>query len=73
MANDKLQRRDYERYVNFKNSEGDTTLDLRPTGDSLAGKINRSITKSNTMTQPYSVTVRGMQDQLKDLLLNMKM
>ena len=67
VANDKLQRRDYERYVDFKNSEGDTTLDLRPTGDSLAGKINRSITKSNTMTQPYSVTVRGMQDQLKDL------
>lgn len=67
VANIKLTTRDYERYLVYDNSEEDNVLDLRPTGDSLAGKINRSITKSNTMTQPYSVTMRGMQDQLKIL------
>lgn len=67
VANHKLINRDYERYLTYDNSEENNVLDLRPTGDSLAGKINRSITKSNTMTQPYSVTIRGMQDQLKTL------
>lgn len=67
VANGKLIARDYQRYITYDNSSEDNVLDLQPTGDSLAGKINRSITKSNTMTQPYSVTVRGMQDQLKDL------
>ena len=67
VANAKLIARDYERYLTYDASTENNVLDLRPTGDSLAGKINRSITKSNTMTQPYSVTVRGMQDQLKVL------
>lgn len=67
VANAKLLARDYDRYLTYSNSVEDTVLDLRPTADSLAGKINRNITKSNTMTQPYSVTVRGMQDQLKIL------
>lgn len=67
VANNKLLNRDYERYLTYDNSEENNVLDLRPTGDSLAGKINRSITKSNTMTQPYSVTIRGMQDQLRIL------
>jgi DNA-directed RNA polymerase len=35
---------------------------------SIAGKITRKHTKRNTMTVPYSVTKRGMQDQLWDLI-----
>lgn len=67
VANGKLKVGDYERYMTYDNSEENNVLDLKPTADSLTGKINRSITKSNTMTQPYSVTMRGMQDQLKTL------
>lgn len=69
VANEKLKYNDYERYITYNNSEENNVLDLKPIADSLSGKINRSITKSNTMTQPYSVTVRGMQDQLKTLFL----
>lgn len=65
-ANKRLIDRKYERYITYKNANGEEdTVDLRIVGDSLAGKINRSISKRNTMTQPYSVTLRGMQDQLK--------
>lgn len=35
---------------------------------SIKDKINRSLTKRNVMTQPYSVTKRGMFEQIYDLL-----
>ena len=35
---------------------------------SIKDKITRSLTKRNVMTQPYSVTKRGMFEQLYDLL-----
>ncbi len=67
IANCKLIDRKYERYAIHTNANGEeTTIDYRIVGDSLAGNINRSISKRNTMTQPYSVTMRGMQEQLKE-------
>jgi len=35
---------------------------------SLKGKVTRKLTKRNVMTQPYSVTQRGMFEQLMELL-----
>ena len=35
---------------------------------SIKGKVTRSLTKRNVMTQPYSVTKRGMFEQVYDLL-----
>lgn len=72
-SNRLLKNRQYERYISYSNKNGnEKDLDLRPIADSLVGKINRSITKRNTMTQPYSVTMRGMQDQLKETFTEME-
>ena len=38
-------------------------------GNSMIGKINRKITKRNTMTFPYNVSTFGMKDQLMDDIL----
>jgi len=35
---------------------------------SIRGKITRKLTKRNVMTQPYSVTARGMYEQVYELL-----
>lgn len=73
VANQKLRDRDYERYAIFTNAnEEETVVDYRPIGDALAGKDNRNIAKRNTMTQPYSVTMKGMQDQLKETFTEME-
>lgn len=66
-VNKNLELGNYERYSEFTNSNGEvTTTDYKPIADSLKGKLDRNICKRNTMTQPYSVTMRGMQDQLKE-------
>lgn len=66
-ANRMLTEGDYERFITIKKSDDEEEeFDFKPIAESLKGKINRSITKRNTMTQPYSVTMRGMQDQLKE-------
>ena len=44
------------------------TVSTDSLANELAGKITRSITKRNTMTQPYSVTKFGMYQQLKEVL-----
>lgn len=74
VANYKLTNKEYERYQAFTNSNGEEdTIDYQVVGNSLAGMIDRSISKRNTMTQPYSVTMKGMQDQLKDTFTELEL
>jgi len=45
----------------------------RVEAESITGKINRSIVKRNVMTVPYSVSKRGMSDQLWDIIDDAKL
>lgn len=64
-----LEDGDYSKNINFTTRGGETrTLSTYIEANSLKGNITRSHTKRNTMTQPYSVTRRGMFEQLYDLL-----
>ena len=63
-VNRKLEDGEYDKEVEFKDREGnEQILPTVTEAKSLAGKITRKMTKSNTMTVPYSVSMRGMQDQ----------
>lgn len=64
-VNEYLENGDYMPEIVFNQSDGTVhTVDTKPLANSLKGKVNRRLTKRNTMTQPYSVTHRGMKDQL---------
>lgn len=63
-VNDKLTTGNYTKNFEVKVSDGTTKIFSSITeARSIAGKITRKMTKSNTMTVPYSVSLRGMQDQ----------
>lgn len=67
-ANKMLYSGEYERMKEHTNANGETqSFDYKPIADSLKGKITRKETKRNTMTQPYSVTLKGMQNQLREI------
>jgi DNA-directed RNA polymerase len=73
VSNRLLKTHKYTRYGEYVSNSGNKhTIDFRPIADSLVGRIDRSITKRNTMTQPYSVTLRGMQNQLKETFNEME-
>lgn len=64
-----LNTGDYPRTIEYTTKDGEKHVrntDLEAV--SLRGKINRKLTKRNVMTQPYSVTDRGMYEQLYELL-----
>lgn len=64
-VNEYLKTGDYMKEIVFNQSDGTThTVDTTSLANSLKDKVNRRLTKRNTMTQPYSVTHRGMKDQL---------
>lgn len=66
VVNGYLASGDYPKVISYKTHDGiEETISTVATANSLKGKITRQITKKNTMTQPYSVTLKGMQDQLK--------
>jgi|TARA_B110000483_G_scaffold243670_1_gene335224 DNA-directed RNA polymerase len=72
-GNEYLSTGDYPKTLTYTTS--DKQLHEVPTqaiADSLKGKINRQLTKRNTMTQPYSVTRFGMYEQLKGELTDME-
>ena len=59
----------YPKEITFKTADGkEVTTSTRIEAKGLAGKITRKLTKRNVMTTPYSVTERGMFDQVKELL-----
>lgn len=68
-VNEYLEKGEYPKYLEYKDSAGkehrDSTL---KEARSLKGKVKRKHTKRNTMTVPYSVTKRGMFNQLKETL-----
>ncbi len=59
---------DYPKEFTFTDSEGNfTEIKTHREAEGLKGNIDRKKTKRNVMTQPYSVTQRGMYDQLREL------
>jgi DNA-directed RNA polymerase len=71
-VNEFLTNGEYMQEIVYNQSDGTTHhVDTKPLADSLKGKVNRRLTKRNTMTQPYSVTFRGMKDQLVEELNDM--
>lgn len=64
-VNEYLENGDYMPEIVFNQSDGTVhNVDTKPLANSLKGKVNRRLTKRNTMTQPYSVTHQGMKNQL---------
>ena len=62
-----LEVGDYPKEILFKDSEGAERIAYTLVeASSIKGKVTRSLVKRNTMTVPYSVTMRGMSDQLWD-------
>ena len=60
---------DYPKVLTYTTKDGvEHTESTIREAQSIAGKIDRKITKRNVMTQPYSVTERGMYEQLYSLL-----
>jgi DNA-directed RNA polymerase len=65
-VNEYLNKGDYPKLIKYTQSDGTHhEVSTKPIADSLKGKVNRKLTKRNTMTQPYSVTTQGMRDQLR--------
>ena len=63
-----LSSGDYPKYFDFVDSEGaDRRESTLAEARGLIGQVTRSLTKRNVMTQPYSVTQRGMYNQLKEI------
>lgn len=64
----RLMSGDYPREFTFTDAEGNLTeVKTHREAQGLKGKVDRNKTKRNVMTQPYSVTQRGMYDQLREL------
>lgn len=63
-VNEYLEKGDYNKTITYITQKGEVTEDVTHIGKNL--KVDRSLTKRNTMTQPYSVTKFGMYEQLKD-------
>ena len=69
VANQLLTDNDYQKELTFKTADGkEKTVNTQLEASSLKGNVTRKLTKRNVMTTPYSVTPRGMFDQVKDLL-----
>lgn len=68
-VNSYLEKGDYPQSIEYKDSTGKIIITSTVTeARSITGKITRSMVKRNTMTVPYSVTMRGMSDQIWDIL-----
>lgn len=69
VGNKLLDNGTYLKSLTFTTKDGEEkTIDTTLEASSLKGKISRRLTKRNVMTTPYSVTQRGMYDQVKELL-----
>lgn len=66
-VNEYLSTNNYPSSYTFKDKEGvERSVGTHVEARSLCGKVTRKLTKRNTMTVPYSVTLRGMYDQLRE-------
>ena len=69
VGNQLLAEGNYIKELTFKTSDGvEKTVSTELEASSLQGAMTRRLTKRNVMTTPYSVTSRGMFDQVKDIL-----
>lgn len=72
-VNQYLEEGDYPIEFEFKDAEGvERRVSTAIEAHSIVGKITRGLVKRNVMTFVYSVTFRGMQDQLRSELEDMK-
>ena len=68
-VNQHLRDNNFSQWIEYIDGEGKThSLHAEPVGKSMAGNITRSIVKRNVMTVPYSVTRKGMSNQLWDMI-----
>ena len=72
-VNQYIEAGDYEKAFHYTDSAGvDHEMSTVAMADSFKGKVTRGLVKRNVMTQPYSVTKRGMTDQLIGELTEME-
>ena len=68
-VNQALLSKNYPKIFNVTLADGgEKSQSTRVEAESIAGNITRSIVKRNVMTVPYSVSKRGMSDQLWDII-----
>jgi DNA-directed RNA polymerase len=68
-----LQTKQAPTKLTFTTRDGEfKTVNTRKEIRDLKGNVTRKLTKRNVMTVPYSVTKRGMFDQVRDLLNEME-
>lgn len=68
-----LETGDYPTQYSFTTKDDvKKTCDTITEANDLQGNVTRKLTKRNVMTVPYSVTKRGMFEQVKDLLDEME-
>ena len=66
-VNNYLEEGDYPKVIEYTDREGkEHSVFTYKEAKSLIGTITRSLVKTNVMTVPYSVTMRGMSDQIWD-------
>lgn len=66
-VNNYLAEGKYPKWIEYKDKEGvEKSVYTEAIAKSMIGKITRSIVKRNVMTVPYSVTRKGMSNQLWD-------
>lgn len=68
-----LETGDYPTQFTFTKKDGTHHVASTITAaNDLQGNVTRKLTKRNVMTIPYSVTIRGMYDQVKEILNEME-
>jgi DNA-directed RNA polymerase len=68
-VNKHLEDNNFSQWIDYIDGEGkEHTLHAEPVGRSMIGNITRKIVKRNVMTVPYSVTRKGMSNQLWDMI-----
>ena len=73
LVEEKLEAGDYPTQFTFTKKDGEKSVANTITeANDLQGNVTRKLTKRNVMTIPYSVTQRGMYDQVRDILNEME-
>jgi len=73
VVNEKLRDGEYPKHITFTDSEGVFKSEsTEQAARDLSGNVDRGLTKRNVMTVPYSVTKRGMFEQVREILSEMQ-
>jgi len=68
-VNNRLESGNYPKTLAFTDSENEYKIvKTDQAARDLKGNVDRNLTKRNVMTVPYSVTQRGMFDQIREIL-----